>query len=122
MLQPMHTMRNFDMDERRGAKDLKFLHALRKDFNSQLPEMFPMLEQAISDEFGKELSECRVLNSHGKIHRPNHEKHKLSSEGQHQVRIFSMARRVIARANCTACFGAELCIMISPRSAPRTYQ
>ena len=61
-MQPMHTMRQFDMKEERGADGLHFVLAIRKEFTSQLPKMFSRLEQAISDEFSKELSDCNVAD------------------------------------------------------------
>ena len=64
-MQPMYTMHGFDMHDRRGAHGLHFVTAIRNDFTSQLPKLFPMLQQAISDEFTKELSESKVID--GKI-------------------------------------------------------
>ena len=65
----MHTMQGFDMKEQRGIDGLQFVHAIRKDFTSQLPKMFSMLEQVVSDEFSKELTECKMVD--GKIDRTN---------------------------------------------------
>ena len=55
-------MQQFDMKEERGADGLRFVLAIRKEFTSQLPKVFSRLEQAISDEFSKELSDCNVAD------------------------------------------------------------
>lgn len=90
LMQPLHTMQGFDMNERRGLDGLQFVNAIRKDFTPQLPRKLPMLERAISDEFAKELKGCKVVN------------------GKYQVKLYSMVNRIIARANCVACFGEEI--------------
>ena len=51
-------MQQFDMKEEGGADGLHFVLAIRKQFTSQLPNMFSRLEQAISDKFSKEISDC----------------------------------------------------------------
>lgn len=55
-------MKGFDMNEQRGLQGLEFVNAIRKDFNTQLPDKFPMLESAIADEFTKELHQCEIVN------------------------------------------------------------
>lgn len=64
-MQPAYTMLGFDMKEQRGVDGLAFLRAIRKDFTAQLPNMFTMLEQAVSDEFSREFAECKTVD--GKI-------------------------------------------------------
>ncbi|KAL8920939.1 MAG: hypothetical protein Q9208_005965 [Pyrenodesmia sp. 3 TL-2023] len=85
-------MKGFDMNEQRGLHGLQFVNAIRKDFTSQLPDNSLVLESAISDEFAKELHNCEIVN------------------GNFRVPLYSMVNRIIARVNCTACFGAELCL------------
>ncbi|KAI4174281.1 MAG: hypothetical protein LQ343_002420 [Gyalolechia ehrenbergii] len=83
-------MQGFDMNEQRGLDGLQFVNAIRKDFTPQLPRRLLMLERAISDEFAEELKECKIVS------------------GKYQVKLYSMVNRIIARANCAACFGEEL--------------
>ena len=60
-MQPMHSMQGFDMSEQRGAEGLMFLHALSKDFASQSPNMFAILEKAVSDELSRVLTESKIV-------------------------------------------------------------
>ena len=56
-------MQGFDMSEQRGAEGLQFLHAIRKDFTSQLPTMFTILEKAVFDELSRVLTESKIVDS-----------------------------------------------------------
>ena len=55
-------MQGFDMSEQRGAEDLQFLHAIRKDFTSHLPNVFTILEKAVFDEFSRVLTESKIVD------------------------------------------------------------
>lgn len=61
-MQPLHSMKGFDMNEQRGLQGLQFLNAIRMGFNPQLPDKISILETVISDEFAKELRHCRSVN------------------------------------------------------------
>ena len=50
------------MDEQRGAGGLQFVNAIRKDFTSQLPNMFTILEKAIFDELSRVLTESKIVD------------------------------------------------------------
>ena len=50
------------MSEQRGAEGLEFVDATRKDFTSQLPNMFTILEKAVSDELSRALTESKIVD------------------------------------------------------------
>lgn len=72
----MHTMMSYDMKEQRGVNSLRFVRAIRIKFTSQLPKMLPMLEQAISEEFIKEVVKFKTVDSKLDRMTPNW-KHRL---------------------------------------------
>lgn len=50
------------MSEQRGAEGLQFVHAIRKDFTSQLPNIFTILEKAVVDELSRVLTESKIVD------------------------------------------------------------
>ena len=83
-------MQGFEWQDVRGLEGTGFVRALRTILTGQLPKLIPRLTEVVENHIDLELKGCEA------------------SPGTFNPVLYDVARRLVAKTNCTVFFGSRL--------------